>query len=276
MSVSFRLDHAVVAVPHLETAAARYEQLGFTLTPRGQHPWGTANRLVQFGGGNFIELLEIDRPALIPPHEPGASPPRFSFGAYNRDFLASCGPGMSMLALAGHDADADVARFARSGLTTYAPFHFERAAPLPGGRSAKVAFSLAFATHIAMPWSVFFTCHNKLPQNFWKPVFQSHANGAREIVEAVLVAPDPTKLSDFIAGLTGSCPHPIAGGLSAASDRHALTVLAPGAFAHRFGGAVIDLSFGPRLAALVIVAEASRSLLPARDAAGVTIAWQPG
>ena len=266
------LDHVVIAVRDLDAAARRYERLGFTLTPRAQHPWGTANRLVQFSGGNFIELLEIDRPHLVAPHNP---PAHFSFGAFNRDFLAACGEGFSMLVLKGENAPADVQRFAEAGLTTYAPFDFERQATLPDGRAVKVAFSLAFASHPAMPRAAFFTCHHHYPENFWRNQFQSHANGATGIDEAILVAADPAEISGFVAGFTGSAPQHIDGGFTAACGAHTLTVLTPGAYVDRVGAAPPGLALGPRLAAVVVqTGGATRALTPPQDANGVAILWR--
>jgi catechol 2,3-dioxygenase-like lactoylglutathione lyase family enzyme len=56
------IDHVVLAVRNLDRAAQTYQKLGFTLTPRAMHEdrMGTSNRLAQFGGMNFIELLEVD------------------------------------------------------------------------------------------------------------------------------------------------------------------------------------------------------------------------
>ena len=43
------LDHAVVAVRDLMVADEVFHRLGFTLTPRGEHPqWGTANHCIMF------------------------------------------------------------------------------------------------------------------------------------------------------------------------------------------------------------------------------------
>ena len=44
------IDHLVLAVRDLEKARTFYQRLGFTLTPRAQHPWGTANHLAQLNG----------------------------------------------------------------------------------------------------------------------------------------------------------------------------------------------------------------------------------
>ena len=269
-----QIDHVVVAVRDLERAASAYEGLGFTLTPRAEHPWGTANRLAQFAGNNFIELLEVDRPALIFPPDPAAQPPVFSFGAHNREFLAG-GEGMSMFVLAGADSRADAARFAAAGLESYAPFDFERRAGLPDGRTVTVGFSLAFATHPDMPRAAFFTCHNRFPENFWKPAFQSHANGARAIAEAFLVAAEPARYADFVAGFTGGTATEVAGGLSAPCGPHALTLLTPEAFAARFPGERVDLSDGARFAAIAIEGPGvAPGLTPAAEACGLAIEWR--
>ena len=272
--MSPQIDHIVIAVADLDRAASVYEGLGFTLTPRAQHPWGTANRLIQFHGGNFIELLEVDRPELIFEHDPTADPPVFAFGAHNRDFLDD-GEGMSMLVLATNDSRADVARFAAAGLDTYAPFDFERQATLPDGRTVTVGFSVAFATHPDLPRAGFFTCHNRYPENFWKPEFLDHGNGATAVAEAVMVAEDPQRLADFCAGFSGSAAREIADGITTSCGGHALTVLSPAAFETRFPGETIGLCHGPRFAAVVIEGTpAPREITPSGEACGVAIEWR--
>jgi len=62
------IDHLVIAVKDLPSARDRFSRFGFSTTPLGKHPWGTANHLVQFSR-NFIELVGVvDREALVP-HE---------------------------------------------------------------------------------------------------------------------------------------------------------------------------------------------------------------
>jgi Glyoxalase-like domain/Protein of unknown function (DUF3565) len=269
------IDHLVITVPQLDTVARTYEALGFTLTPRAEHPWGTANRLVQFEGQNFLELLEIDRPHLLRPHEQTVTPPTFSFGAFNRDFIDAGLQGLAMLVVAGHDSAADVARFTAAGLATYRPFDFERKATLSDGTIVPVAFSLAFASPAEAPRAAFFTCHNKFPENFWKPSFQQHRNGAVGVREVVMVASEPTTLAGFLAGYAGSISLPIEGGIAVACGGHALSVLTPAAFARRFEGATVDLSQGPRFGAVVIGTRGERrGITRAEDAGGVLIAWQ--
>ena len=228
------LDHVVLCVSGLEQARESYRALGFSLTPPATHPFGTRNSLVQLPGRNFLELLALDENSEVPPHE---HPHRFSFGAHNRDFLRRRGEGMSMLALAGSDAWADVEEFGRSGLVTYEPFDFGRQATLPDGQVAQLAFSLAFVTHPGLPDLAFFTSQQRhAPELFWKPEYQQHANGAERLVEVVMAAPEPAALGDFFARLTGG---PVAadddgGGLRVGPPTDRISVLTPRGLRERF------------------------------------------
>ncbi len=223
------IDHLVLAVRDLAKARAFYETLGFTTTPRAEHPWGTANHLVQLSGC-FLELLGVPDPAKILPQNPG----EFGFGAYVRDFVAAR-EGMSMLVFQSHDARRDQAEFTASGLKTYAPFDFGREAKLPDGASARVAFSLAFVTDPRMPEAAFFTCQQHAPKYFWKREYQVHANGARTIAEVVMVAREPPALAEFFAKLQGNVSVRVEhGALAVATARGRIAVLTPPQFAERF------------------------------------------
>ena len=269
-----QIDHIVHTVSDLDTAAATYEAMGFTLTPRAQHAWGTANRLVQFPDKSFIEILEIERPELIPEHGTDETPPRFSFGAYSRDFLAG-GEGLSMLLLSGNDSRGDAARFAEAGLGGYAPFDFERQARQPDGSEVTVAFSLAFATSEEMPHAACFTCHNRFPQNFWKPQYQRHANGAEGLAEVVMVSAEPDGQRQFFMPFTGVEPAAEKSSLAFALDPHRLSVMTPQSYAARFGQPAPSLEQGPRFAALVVLGKSLASgITPAAEAHGLMVARQ--
>jgi hypothetical protein len=239
------IDHLVLAVRDLDAARTRYAAWGFTLTPRAQHPFGTANSLVQLDG-NFLELLAIDDPARIPP----AAPSGFSFAAFSREFLARR-EGFEMLVFESRDARADQAAFAAAGLDAQPVFDFSRDARLPDGSTARVGFSLAFVTDARVPEAAFFTCQQHAPQHFWKPGFQRHANTARQVVEVVLVAPEPAALRDLFAGLqSAEAVTATLDGLSVTTARGALSVVTPAAFARRFPGlAATSAPATPHLAA---------------------------
>src|SRR3954466_1288352 len=140
------LDHIVHAVRDLDSASGLYRALGFQVGARNRHPpaWGTQNHIVQLPG-TFIELLTVADPAHIAPH--GAK--FFSFGAFNRDFLASR-QGLAMLVLEGRGApDAEEFRSARIG--DFELYEFEREGRRPDGTPIRVAFSLAFASDPRAP-----------------------------------------------------------------------------------------------------------------------------
>ena len=187
------IDHLVLSVSDIERAAEFYRRLGFTTTPRAQHPWGTDNSLVQLNG-SFLELLAVTRPELVPPSKER----EFSFGEYNHEFL-SHREGMSMLVFESTDAKADREEFISRGLRPFDNFHFERLATLPDGAQVTVAFTLAFATDPRMPEAVFFCCQQHAPQYFWRPEYQTHENGADAVVEVIMVADQPIALADFFS-----------------------------------------------------------------------------
>ena len=238
------LDHIVFCVRDLDAAVARYNDLGFTTTPRAEHPWGTANCLVQFDG-NFIELLTVaDADKVRAARFDG-----FSFGGFCLRFMDRQ-EGMAMLVFEGADARAEQAEFAAAGLDTYAPFDFSRQAQLPDGSEVTVGFSLAFATHPSMPEAAFFTCQQHAPEHFWKPDYQQHANGAQQIVRVAMVAEHPAAYREFFGRLQApEAVHEVDGGLTVRTNRGALEMLTPDAFAAAWPEAARpDVTGGPRFA----------------------------
>ncbi len=237
------LDHIVLTVHDLEAAGARFEALGFTVTPKAQHSWGTANRLIQFQGKSFIEILTVDRPELLEAHSQTLPSAAFDFGAFNRNYMVRR-EGFSMLVLTGQDSQADAADFASIG--GHPTFDFERQATLPDGSQAKVAFSLAFASDAALPDSGFFTCHNRFPEVFWKPAFQQHANGATDMARVVMAAPDPTQHEAFFSRFTGQPAEPVEGGLRFPLVGQELLVVQPSRIPDLFPGHQVQHE-GPHL-----------------------------
>ncbi len=245
------IDHLVLPVSDLAAARERYEALGFTLTPDAQHPFGTGNFLAQLQGC-FLEIVAITRPELVTPAESGA----FSFADYNRDFLDRR-EGFSMLVFESADARRDREEFAAAGLTTYAPFDFERKAKLPDGESVTVGFSLAFVTDVLAPETVFFTCQQHAPEYFWKPEYQVHPNGATGVAEVMMVAEEPRSLESLFIGLQGRdrvAAH--ADGLVVRTARGRVTVQRPGRFQARFPGMTLpDAPDTPYFAGYVVSVE---------------------
>jgi len=224
------IDHLVIAVRDLEAARARYQRLGFTLTPEARHPFGTKNSLVQLDGA-FLELVAIGEPSLIP--EP--TPQRFSFAAFNREFLTRR-EGLSMLVLKSRDANLDHAAFATAGLPIFEPIRFERTARGPDGSERPVAFTMTFTADRRLRDAGFFACQHHYPQNFWRPEYQRHANRARHIAAAVMVARDPADFHEFLTHFTGE--HEMIStslGISIDTGEGKVEVISPIAYLAEFG-----------------------------------------
>lgn len=261
-----KLDHIVLCAPDLDVMRQAYSRLGFTLTPRAVHPFGTRNHLAQLQD-NFIELLSIDDVARIPPDAAG----QFNFGGRARDYIADRQQGLMMVVLASTDADADIAEFRGKKLDTYERLDFGRDAMLPDGRTVRVGFSLAFATHPEMPEATFFCCQQRHPPElFWKPDYQRHANTVRRLVEIVMVAQEPASVATHVARVLDAPQAAIEGGVAvgAASDR--VSVLTPGALATRFPElSSIDIGT-PRFVAYRVMVDDLRLARGVLDNAGIS------
>jgi hypothetical protein len=224
------LDHIVHAVRDLDAAAEFYSSAGFTVGARNRHSWGTHNRIVQLKNC-YIEILEVAEPRKIVPH--GAR--SFSFGAFNRDFLASR-EGFSMLILNSSNAVDDARSFEGSGIANSKVFDFAREGTKPDGTPVKLAFSLAFAGDPASPNVRFAVCQHHFPENFWDPVFQTHANGAGDVPGVAMVAENPADHHIFLKAFTGVRDlHASSIGIKARTERGDIEIMEEVAFRDQFG-----------------------------------------
>jgi len=240
------LDHIVHAVHDLEAAADLYRRLGFQVGARNTHPraWGTQNHIVQLPG-TYIELLALADTSEMAPHGPRF----FSFGAFNRDFLAR-GQGLSMLVLEGRGAP-DVEAFRSAGISEFDLYEFEREGRRPDGTAVKLAFALAFASDPLARETGFFSILHRYPQHFWNPAFQNHPNTATAVAGVVLVADDPGSHRGFLEAFAG--PRGLvsgASGISIRTPRGEIQMMRPGVFRDRFGTEPPTTERGARLAAI--------------------------
>jgi catechol 2,3-dioxygenase-like lactoylglutathione lyase family enzyme len=263
------IDHVIHLVRDLDAAAALYEKLGFIVSSRNKHPFGTHNRIVQLDG-SYIEILEVAEPEKI---EGKGSPA--SFAHFHRDFLARNGEGLSGLVLASADAQADKAAFDKAGFGGFPVFDFGRMGRRPDGSEAELAFSLSFLREPDSADVMTFVVQHKRPENFWFRELQAHANGVSRVASAVFTAESPTDHQYFLQAWTGiRAPRSSSLGVVAETPRGQMQITEPRPFEDAFG-LMPPVSKGLRFSAVVFAGDAgkireavSRSGIAARERNG--------
>ncbi|WP_322514400.1 VOC family protein [Rhodopseudomonas palustris] len=173
------IDHAVVMVGDLDAAAANWQRLGFTLSPRGTHSpaLGSGNYTIMFGQ-DYIELLGILSPT--------------EHNAPSRAFLAERGDGIERIAFTTTDAAKGADELRDLGLDAVGPIDFGRPVPLPGGGEGEARFSIFQWPLTEAPAGLrIFACQHHTRDTVWIPELQRHANGATGLVRVIVTAPRP-------------------------------------------------------------------------------------
>ncbi|KAI9030565.1 glyoxalase-like domain-containing protein [Hyaloraphidium curvatum] len=271
------VDHVVVAVRALDAAAAAWRALGFTLSPRGEHPpqLGTANHTLMLSDGDYIELLApvIDT----------------DFNAAMRAFLAR-GEGIDRVAFKTDDAAAGVAELKARGIDAAGPINFARPVDLPeadGGGSAEAAFNVLLYPPSARPAGLgLFACQQLTPDTVWIKSLCRHANGARGLVRVEILAGDPRAAAAEASRLLGRPVKEEADGafeIATAPGLASLVFLSLSAFKARHKGLVSDADAeklpNEGAAGLVVRTEdlgAARKCLGVSDGANEVGKWATG
>jgi hypothetical protein len=258
------LDHLVLPTADLAVARTRLTALGFTVAPRGIHPFGTENCCVYFSDGTFIEPLAVgDADAAKKAIGEGNV-----FVARDRVYRDCLGDeGFSAVVFGTTDADADHARYVAAGVSAGDRLDFSRPFVDTVGKSDIASFRLAFATAKAAPESFLFSCERVNAPNVDRSALQAHANGVGGIAEIVAVSLDPAGQRDLLRIAAGADDG--ASGNTLDLPNATLTVLDGDAFEKRFGVG-LNAASSLRFAAIVFSVgdlEALRKLLAANAVA---------
>lgn len=245
------IDHLVLAGHDLDRMRETYAALGFTLTARAQHPFGTGNTAIQLHG-SYLELLAVTKPEDVIEAAPG----RFSFPAFNRDYLRRH-EGFSMLVLGTTDAAADIEAWREAGLETYEPFDFSRMARLASGEERRIGFSLAYTSTPDAPWLGHFACQHHAPEYFAQPQFMTHANTAQAVKDVWISGEGALGLVDHMRAFIGGDEILEAPGkLVFETPRGAIVLASPERFEAAFGTAPPHPVDGPHLAGFTVACAA--------------------
>jgi len=167
LPLQLEIDHAVMAVRDLDAAAASFRALGFTLTPRGYHSIGSQNQCIMFGR-SYVELL--------------AAPVEHPWLDYYRRFLREHGDGLAGIALSTGDAEAAFAELRAQGVAVKPPMDLSR--PAEGGVARFRLVQIDGAPGV-------FICQHLTRELVWRREWQTHTNGADELVGVSLAPKKP-------------------------------------------------------------------------------------
>ncbi len=232
----------------LETARARLEALGFTVSPVGVHPFGTENACVYLADGTFLEPLVVGDATRAAE----AVAANNVFVARDQAFCERHGAeGLSAVVFATRNADADHDAFVRAGVSAGPRLDFSRPFVDASGKQDTASFRLAFAAEAAVPDTFFFTCERANAPKVDRSALQAHANGARRITAVVGCAEDPAAHRQFFEAVTGApVTSPAAGRIEVCLPNAAIAIADAAGFTTEFG---LDAPSGSplRLAAIV-------------------------
>ncbi len=182
------IDHTLVGVRDLEAARTAWQNLGFTITPRGRHiGWGTGNYCIMLEQG-YIELLGI------------LDPTQFT---NNLDKFLAEREGLLGLAFRSRDNDATARWLAAGGFRPDGPKDLKRALELAEGE-ALPAFKLVFLPQDETPGLRAFFCQHLTPEIVRRAGWLVHAIRAVSLKAVITVVEQPTGLAPAYARLFGA------------------------------------------------------------------------
>lgn len=191
------VNHVGVAVRDMDEGTARYEALGFTLTPLSVHsgsskpgepvqPMATGNRCAMFPN-NYVEVLGIVNPGR----------PDWGWGKFVSRFQ-----GAHIICFGCKDAGVVDQRVSGNGIKTSGVIALQRDVETPEGmRTAR--FDCVHFDAAAMPEGLIQAARHRNPEYIHQPRYLSHANGATALSEVVLVSTDPAAFAAKYERLTG-------------------------------------------------------------------------
>lgn len=194
------LDHLVLPVTDIKTARSRLNALGFTVAADARHPFGTENACVFFRDKTYLEPLGIASDDECRASAKAGN----QFTARNDAFRFRVGPeGLSAIAFASDNADADDANFRTEGISAGDMLQFSRPMKLPDGSELTATFKLAFAADLRAPDFHAFTCQriNVLPAD--RSALEKHANGVIGVKSVVFTEAFPRDFEDFLKTVIG-------------------------------------------------------------------------
>lgn len=165
------IDHPLIAVKDMDSAKEHYEQLGFTVPPRGSHiEWGTGNWCIMFEN-DYLELRGI------------VDPERYTISLDK--VLEKYDEGLAGVAVGTKSAQGNYDEMLKNGLTPQPLKGLTRNFELAEGW-VQPKFSLCFPQEKDITGLMHVVCCQHLtPELTRKPEFLIHPNGVTGVISLV-------------------------------------------------------------------------------------------
>jgi len=222
------IDHVVIAVRGLDEAYRRLIRLGFTPTPRGQHPQlETANHTIMFADMTYFEVLAVTRAGVK--------------NGFYADFVRQR-EGIAGIAVKSEDARRAQQRLAAAPFHASEAIDFARPVDMPDGRQ-EARFTVTQFDPAATPGARFFACQHYTPEYVWRRDMLTHANGALGLNSVTLVVRDAAAAAERYEALFESKAVRHADRLEVPTPTCPLVLMSQAAAVERFGSdAVLRLA----------------------------------
>jgi hypothetical protein len=179
------LDHVVVNVrDQMDAGLARYQRLGFTMTPRGYHTLGSINHLAIFGT-EYLELI-------------GANP-----GDTRRAEILASPFGLNGLVFGTENSAALHAVLEANDVPVERPLEFSRPVELAGEVRDATFRTVRLKPGTISSGRIYF-CHHFTRDLVWRDEWRHHANGAIGVARAIIVSRNPAVLCGLFVRMFGN------------------------------------------------------------------------
>lgn len=194
------INHVGIVVRDLAATTARYEAMGFTLTPFSPHSgaWkpgepvtrlGSGNRCVMFGG-NYLEILANEDPAV----------PSARLEGYLRRHQ-----GGHIICFNSGQLSSVERRLVASGLKTSGVLPLQREIDTPEGLRTARFERVQFAPDES-PEGYIQAATHLTPEYIYQPRYTGHANGCTELSSAIVVVDELQRFRERYEVYTGLRP----------------------------------------------------------------------
>jgi hypothetical protein len=123
--------------------------------------------------------------------------------APTRAFLAKRGEGLERIAFTTIDAAGGAEEIRARGYEALGPTDFERPVTLPDGSLSTAKFRIFQWPLAEAPGGLrIFACQHKTRETVWIAELMKHANGARRLMQALVVSPEPARDAAHLARMT--------------------------------------------------------------------------